>query len=466
MGQILELVIDSTNILDPSLAGYNCEIDEEESPTAPIYSRGNFCYSFRFIKGNESKCFRIWQNPLRVRENNLDKRLNTISQYLKTNRSQMPYFVDFEYLPKALANVGDDKYPEYPGIRMEWINGSTLGDYLKEGHTGQNSPPSRKDIAKLAEDFLQMCNVFKKHDIAHGDLSSENIMIDQNGQIRLIDYDSIYVPGLGNRATQTTPGVAGFQHYKRLHPETALYAGPKDDYFSQQIIYLSLLAMANSETIYQKRFDFVGKELLFAGVELESVQAFENSRAYKLIKKEFASGSIECKLLNELSKSISGPLSDVKSIVDFFVEQPKNVEQKAETPRPLTPPIEVITEALTKFYEMHPNISDAQMKQIFQENLHRPMNSVEEKIWENLKLNRWLAKFIDEYKIEPPSTPAAHISSVESGETKPSKSTTKSETNNIPKLAKFCHKCGKEYISDTAKFCIKCGAVRLKFKTN
>ena len=265
------------------------------------------------MKGGDSKCYRIWISPSLVANFKLDERLSAISSFLKLNKKELVYFVDFEYIHNALR---DTSATSYPGVRMDWVDGRPLGDYLKDGNKGANIPPTRQDISRLATEFLNMCRIFKKHKMAHGDLSSKNMLVDRNGRIRLVDYDSLYVPGLGTRAYQTTSGTPGFQHFQRLNSKEKLYASPNDDNFSQQVIYLSLLAIANSEVVYNQRKTLIDNELMFASVDMESVSAFKNSRAYKLIRKEFAPNSLECKLLDELSNSIAGPVSKVRPVVD------------------------------------------------------------------------------------------------------------------------------------------------------
>ena len=448
MADIKTLIVKSQNILDPTLSGYHCELDEEETQCQgtdiPCYAQGKFCYSFRLIKGNDFKCFRIWISPTIVTSYNLDERLSKISSFLKANKREIPYFVDFEYIPRALYNSDTSTYP---GIRMDWINGRTLGEYLKKGHQGSSRPASREDIARLGNDFLKMCTTFKRYNIAHGDLSSRNILIDQNGNIRLVDYDSIYVPSLGSKAIQATYGAPGFQHHKRLNPATDLYASPKDDNFSQQIIYLSLLAIANSAKIYDARENLIDNELLFSGIDLESVTAFEKSKAYKLIKDEFAPTSPERKLLDELSKSIAGPLSEVKSIVDIIVQAPQvhNTHQtKAENPhtsssKPKNLSPEAFEEAMTLVHHEYPGLSDNVIRQIVTKVMHRPMTQEEEKIWEKVKIDMRSNGSIQQAPAsEPPkATP-------------------------VPKLSEFCHKCGRKYTNETDKFCIKCGTKRLE----
>ena len=469
MAEILKLIVDTSNILDPSLDGYECEIDDLEFESTgerdPIYSKGRFCYSFRFIKEDDSKCFRIWQAPSLVNDFGLDQRLRVISQYLKAKRSQLPYFVDFEYIPIALANDGDD---EYPGVRMEWINGRTLGDYLQNGHA--NRPPSRDEIAKLADDFLDMCYAFRRHNISHGDLSAKNIMIDIDGHIRLVDYDSLYVPDFGQNVFQTTGGAPGFQHYKRLSSSTALYAGPKDDNFSQQVIYLSLRAMAYSETIYQKRSDFGDKELLFVGTDLVSVNALENSRAFRLIKEEFATDSIECKLLDELSRSIAGPLSDVKSIVDLVVKQPRNTEQKTGNNDEIERNCNNLKSMLQTYKfpvkqvaaEVYPTkikyrvIAGPEVKASSIEKLHREIRMV---LGLEPEMSVTVASLSDGVGIYVEGTTDRKQ---EKSEWETLLSFFNEVTGVVPKPMKYCHICGKEFPNDTDKFCTRCGTSRLE----
>lgn len=41
-----------------------------------------------------------------------------------------------------------------------------------------------------------MCKKLHEKSIAHGDLQHGNILVDSNGNIYLIDYDSMFVPSL------------------------------------------------------------------------------------------------------------------------------------------------------------------------------------------------------------------------------------------------------------------------------
>lgn len=80
--------------------------------------------------------------------------------------------------------------------------------------------------------------------IAHGDLSSGNVMVRDNGQIVLVDYDSFFVPGLGS-ITREVPATPGFQH-----PRMGRSFSERMDDFSALVIYLAILAVATHPDLW------------------------------------------------------------------------------------------------------------------------------------------------------------------------------------------------------------------------
>jgi hypothetical protein len=82
--------------------------------------------------------------------------------------------------------------------------------------------------------------------IAHGDLQHDNILVNHQG-IRLVDYDGVFVPALGNRRGLEV----GHPHYQ--HPRRTLDDyGPAIDNFSALVIYLSLKALAADPSLWQR----------------------------------------------------------------------------------------------------------------------------------------------------------------------------------------------------------------------
>ena len=183
------------------------------------------------IKTNSKKyALKCWVEDL----GNLKNRYKEIEKYLK--KSQLPYFVDFSYNEQGIFV----KNTKLPIVRMEWVEGINLKTFI------DNNINQTIHIRNLAEKFLEMVKTLHQEQISHGDLQHGNIMIRKDGTICLIDYDSLYVPQLSNEE-DNIKGLPGYQHPKR-NDLTKL--SPKVDYFSELVIYLSLLILAEEPSYW------------------------------------------------------------------------------------------------------------------------------------------------------------------------------------------------------------------------
>lgn len=163
-------------------------------------------------------------------------RYKAIDAYLKT--VQLPYFVDFAYQEQGILVNGQ----RFPIIRMEWVDGISFKDFISNNI---NNPTS---IRNFAEKFLEMVKILHQNNISHGDLQHGNIIVRKNGDLCLIDYDSLYVPQLSN-ATDNIKGLPGYQHPNR---NKLSKLSPKADYFSEIVIYLSLLILSENPNYWQQ----------------------------------------------------------------------------------------------------------------------------------------------------------------------------------------------------------------------
>ena len=163
-------------------------------------------------------------------------RYKAIDAYLKT--VQLPYFVDFAYQEQGILVNGQ----RFPIIRMEWVDGISFKDFISNNINNQTS------IRNFAEKFLEMVKILHQNNISHGDLQHGNIIVRKNGDLCLIDYDSLYVPQLSN-ATDNIKGLPGYQHPNR---NKLSKLSPKADYFSEIVIYLSLLILSENPNYWQQ----------------------------------------------------------------------------------------------------------------------------------------------------------------------------------------------------------------------
>src|SRR6266568_7820404 len=73
---------------------------------------------------------------------------------------------------------------------MQWIDASGLLPFI-EAHLWESHV-----LAHLATKFAQMVDDLSVLGIAHGDLQHGNLLVTASGELKLIDYDGMFVPSL------------------------------------------------------------------------------------------------------------------------------------------------------------------------------------------------------------------------------------------------------------------------------
>ncbi len=133
---------------------------------------------------------------------------------------------------------------QFPMLKMEWCDGEPLNNWL-EDHL-KNKPMLEEFLEKWRSLVIELSS----HGIAHGDLQHGNVLITEAGEIKLVDYDGMYVPQfLGLQSNEL--GHPNYQHPGR----NELQFGPNLDNFSAWLIYLSVLICGCDPHLF---FDFEG----------------------------------------------------------------------------------------------------------------------------------------------------------------------------------------------------------------
>lgn len=223
---------------------------------------GGFAVVFPFDVNGTKWAFRCVYADL----GNMEPRLKTLSDGL--NRLRLTYFEPFTYESRGLEIDGK----LYPTTRMKWVEGDTIKDFICEN---KDKP---EILLKLADDFMTMCTTLHKHKIAHGDLQHENILVDKKGKLVLIDYDSVYIPELQGE-NDIIHGLPAYQHPLRAGNKQA---NEKLDYFSELIIYLSIVAIAEDANLVRKYKIKDAENLLFCADDYKDI---ENSQIFSDIQK-------------------------------------------------------------------------------------------------------------------------------------------------------------------------------------
>ena len=167
----------------------------------------------------------------------------------------------------------------YPITLLEWSHGQKLNDYVSF------IIDDNQKISELQNKLVELSHDLEAKDIAHGDIQSGNVLVEQanNGGItlKLVDYDAMYIPTLkGEQAIEK--GHSSFQHPKRNMSDY----NPLIDRFSFWLLLTSLEALKYDKTLWNKdlRGGFNDEDnFLFKSKDLSNPQSSELVRRLRNI---------------------------------------------------------------------------------------------------------------------------------------------------------------------------------------
>ncbi|GHV08449.1 hypothetical protein FACS1894160_2770 [Bacteroidia bacterium] len=217
------------------------------------------------------------------------KRSSAISDYL--SKEQNPYFVNFKYVENAILINGVLQSI----VVMDWVEGKPLKEYV-------NDNCNSTAIAALAEKFKDMVAYFHKRNIAHGDLQHGNILVKADGSLVVVDYDSMYIEQLKGM-NDVIKGLPGYQHPARGKNQSI---NPHLDYFSELVIYLSLLIFAENPKLWKNYCD--AEDLLFSKEDFANIK---QSFIYKQFQK--SSNAVISNLLKKMEEELAK--SDIQQLL-------------------------------------------------------------------------------------------------------------------------------------------------------
>jgi hypothetical protein len=195
---------------------------------------GGFCSVYQLANGKSRWAVRCFLHNIK----DLRDRYHEISRYLKSKR--LKQMVGFEYVPEGIRV----RTHWHPVLKMEWVDGDTLnmwvGKHLKDP----------KALRRLAGQWVQLMEELEREKIGHCDLQHGNILVDGSGNLKLIDYDGMYVPPLRGRGSHEK-GHPAFQHPQREGRDF----DESVDRFSALVIYTSLVALAESKDLWGRYYE-------------------------------------------------------------------------------------------------------------------------------------------------------------------------------------------------------------------
>ena len=196
----------------------------------PIMSSGNFAVVFKMQDKQTGKLYAV-KCFLREQEGREEsyKLISSELEYLSSG-----FLVSVRYLEKELfvdTTQGNDT--EFPVLIMDWVEGTTLDKYIR------NNIHNRYNLSLVTYQFCRMASWLLSQEFAHGDLKPDNIIVREDGQLVLVDYDGMFVSAMkGQKAREL--GSVDYRHPLRNEDKF----DSTIDHFSIASIALSLKAIS------------------------------------------------------------------------------------------------------------------------------------------------------------------------------------------------------------------------------
>lgn len=209
----------------------------------PAAQTGNFAIVYRLIGRRRVTTDRLspGEEVVAVRcfkklAPDLAKRYELICAALDTAAPASKFLLRTRYLPEGIKIDGGWK----PVTTLPWVDAVSLDRHFDQAHTKAH------EMHRLRGQIRDMARDLESAGIAHCDLQHRNVLVDQAGTLRLIDYDGMYVPALKGMHTNEL-GHPDFQHPGR--DDGAIF-GPGLDRFSLISIYLQTYAVAQHPELW------------------------------------------------------------------------------------------------------------------------------------------------------------------------------------------------------------------------
>ena len=254
----------------------------------PLVMSGGFALTYAVTTPRRKCAVRCFHREIPA----IQQKYDAISKKLRSLSNGC--FVDFDFQQSGISV----RQGVFPIVRMEWVEGDTLGVWLDKHF---NDP---RALEKARTDFAAIARLLEREGIAHGDIQNGNVMV-TNGDIKLIDYDGMFVPGMrpGN-GTET-----GHKHFQ--HPGRRVSSfGPGMDRFSFIALDLSLQAVIADKALYPK-FREGGETIIFKANDFADPQNSETFRrllAVPRLKEQVRTFAAIC----------AAPLAAVPTLDDFL----------------------------------------------------------------------------------------------------------------------------------------------------
>ncbi|MET0356816.1 MAG: protein kinase [Cellvibrio sp.] len=172
--------------------------------------------------------------------------MKTPSVNFEDNTAYIERFVLESWIGSRIHNnhvvkiINPNKPKNFLYYLMAYVDGITLSQWIKE-----NPNPPVQNVTYIAEQIVKGLRAFHRRETLHQDIRPANIMIDRNGEVKIIDFGACLVKGIAEIATPIQrDAVLGTAEYSA--PEHVLEAtcSEQSDIFSLAVVIFEMLTGA------------------------------------------------------------------------------------------------------------------------------------------------------------------------------------------------------------------------------
>jgi len=152
--------------------------------------------------------------------------------------------------------------PQYLYVALEYIQGQTLAQWMID-----NPKPNVETVRGIIEQIAKGLQAFHRQEMLHQDLRPNNIMIDQTGTVKIIDFGATRVAGLAEISSPLErQAILGTAQYTAPEYFLGEQGSHRSDIFSLGVIAYHLLSgrlpygtqVANARTkMAQRRLSYI-----------------------------------------------------------------------------------------------------------------------------------------------------------------------------------------------------------------
>ena len=260
---------------------------------------GSYAAVYKLEKDGIYSVIRCFTSPVSDQKNRYDR----LDKFFKAH--SLDCLVRFEYLDEGIL-VGGKRYPL---VEMAFVEGENLRKFV--GRKIEEGRGREETLSKVAENWQDLNSKLRNLEVAHNDLQHGNVMIQDDLEILLIDYDGFFVPDSvcdgvlvpGTVGDNPEGGHGNYQHPLRKISDYNEHV----DNFPALVIYLSLLALAYHPNLWDKNKD---KQLLFAEQDFKAPSSSDCFRELKGSPEKLVS-----RLTHYLERYCSVPVEHVPNLI-------------------------------------------------------------------------------------------------------------------------------------------------------